>query len=479
MNRNSLFQTKSLCVTIPSILNENNSNKLYDNIPSPTYIETNSVKKLIRAEVPFKIKNFDIFKDDWLKLIDEHGQGKSFSEHILRYFFQRDENISNDLNNGDTLDSNKINISGSLDSNFSGNVLEHFQIRMTIDEYINYEGEINLYLSQINLLNDSTLSNKLKNILNYSKLEDFSNSEFSRINIWHSYKNTLSQFHYDSYENFLYLCKGKKIFTLSPNNSKLIKSCKYGENSGNQYERVNFKRNTPGLKKKRENFFNEMEEILINYKNKNSNINNLSTNYDVINDYEKIINKISKYFLIQIEVNENEMIYIPEGWWHQVQTVGEDNLAFNFWWDKTNLMLDHNKELYLIKHSVSNLVEKKIKRLYRINMKKSNYRKYRMASLKKLLEKNDHKKILSLFFIDNTDSNYSSEEIDFDLIGMVITYSEFEKYKDSVSDNEGFFQKFWQLMEEKSLTGRLMENINKMKRCISICIIEELKKFYM
>jgi oxalate decarboxylase/phosphoglucose isomerase-like protein (cupin superfamily) len=108
-----------------------------------------------------------------------------------------------------------------------------------------------------------------------------------------------------------------------------------------------------------------------------------------------MINKISKYFLIQIEVNENEMIYIPEGWWHQVQTVGEDNLAFNFWWDKTNLLLDHNKELFLIKHSVSNLVEKKIKSLYKINVKKSAYKKYRMVSLKKLLEKNDLKKNLA------------------------------------------------------------------------------------
>ena len=98
--------------------------------------------------------------------------------------------------------------------------------------------------------------------------------------------------------------------------------------------------------------------------------------------------------------------------------------------------------------------------------------------LNKLLEKNDHKKILSIFFKDNSDSNDSSREIDFDLIGMVIIYSEFENHKDSVSDNERFFQKFWQLMEDKSLTGRFMENINKMKRYISIYIIDELKKFY-
>ena len=61
MNRNSIFQTNSLCITLPLLLNENISDTLYNNIPSLTNIERNTIKKLIKAEVPFKIKNFEIF----------------------------------------------------------------------------------------------------------------------------------------------------------------------------------------------------------------------------------------------------------------------------------------------------------------------------------------------------------------------------------------------------------------------------------
>ena len=35
---------------------------------------------------------------------------------------------------------------------------------------------------------------------------------------------------------------------------------------------------------------------------------------------------------ISVKLTKGEMLYLPYGWWHQVDTVGESNLNANFWW---------------------------------------------------------------------------------------------------------------------------------------------------
>ena len=466
MNRNFIFQLESL--TLDAKLD------MID-------IDMKKLRVLLEKEVPFKIKNYEIFQKNFS---NKHlTEDKFFSENILKFIFgselqhQREDNkdttcsmnsldvfnskgrnIEKEENISDYKDESsiflpKLSISASLDNKFSGNVLEHNQIEMTIDEYISYRGEINLYLSQINLIN----LDHLNNMLRFQNLEKIVNKEFSRINIWHSYKPTLSKFHYDGYENFLFLIKGKKIFTTAPNNSILIKPSKIGENSGNQYERVNFKRMTPKLSKIKEELNNEVKFFF----QKDSG-NNLTERV-----YIDLIKKITKYFLVEIELNENEIIYIPEGWWHQVETIGDDNLAFNFWWEKSNILIDNNKEIFVIKQSLNKLVEKKIKAVYIKNIRRKEYKKFRLRNLKRYISQKKHNYLIKTLFPGNNPSLSVTNDY---FIGICLIYTQFEKQKNS-PDNKTFFQKFWEIIEEKGLSEKFFKNINDMKRKIALDIL--------
>jgi ribosomal protein L16 Arg81 hydroxylase len=35
---------------------------------------------------------------------------------------------------------------------------------------------------------------------------------------------------------------------------------------------------------------------------------------------------------VRIELQAGEVLYIPAYWWHQVQSLGEENVNLNFWW---------------------------------------------------------------------------------------------------------------------------------------------------
>ena len=36
---------------------------------------------------------------------------------------------------------------------------------------------------------------------------------------------------------------------------------------------------------------------------------------------------------IDCEVNEGDMLFVPTRWWHDVDSVGEINIAINFWYN--------------------------------------------------------------------------------------------------------------------------------------------------
>lgn len=47
------------------------------------------------------------------------------------------------------------------------------------------------------------------------------------------------------------------------------------------------------------------------------------------------VNKISDFpyeSCIEIVLNAGEMIYLPYGWWHQIDSIGERNMNANYWW---------------------------------------------------------------------------------------------------------------------------------------------------
>lgn len=439
MNKNLIFNFKCL---------ELNFNQQEKDIASYKRL----INQLISSELPFKIKNF--------KMLNEYSDTKEIIKQCLS---PKTQNLQE-----------KFKISASMDKSFSGNSLEHSQIEMSLDEYFNYKGEITLYLSQINLLQtkDKNQQNGLEKVLHYSIIEELiPYNEFSKINIWHSFKNTLSKFHYDSYDNFLYLIKGKKEILMSYNKTKFIKPSKIGENSGNQCDRIIFKKNTPFLTNLKQSLYNLVNEFQITGDNlKRLDNDNISHINNLVSNYKEIVNKITKNFMMKIDLYPNELIFIPEGWWHQVETIGDDNLAFNFWWEKTNKLVENGKEMFLIKQSLSSLVEKKIKLLYKKCLKKfkKEYKIFSVKNLQKLLDQKKFKPLIELIF------NHSKPKADYEILKWVTLYCEFEKHKNA--DQEGFFEFFWKTLQDYQCDFLFMEKINEMKHKISVIILDEMKK---
>lgn len=411
------------------------------------------IEELIKNEIPFKIINARLINKEFD--LETNENNVFISQKFIRNLVIRESeqiNINNISGNTKTT----IRVSASLDKSFTGDAINHSQIEMSLDEYFEYKGEINLYLTQLNLL-ELHSSNKLQEKISYSKLENIISENFSRINIWHSFKNTLSKFHYDSYENFLCVLKGTKTVLLAPNNSKFIKAYPLGENSGNQCQRIRYKRSNDVIQK-----------MKIEYEAKQ-----YERDYSILQCYKEDLIKISKYFIIKSTINENEILYIPEGWWHQVETFGKDNLAINFWWNKSNKIFGCGKEIFLIKQAMLSLVENKIHKLY-LN-KKSKFKQFSIEYMKKLIEKKKYKLLFDKIFNDkiNEEKNFYK---------WIILYSEFEKFKNlDLLDSKTFeiklfFENFWKFLGEYDSTSIFMDNINEMKSKAKNLILEELKK---
>ncbi len=69
-------------------------------------------------------------------------------------------------------------------------------------------------------------SSTLNKILSQFGLEEicsFFSDEIERINLWASKKPTSSSWHYDSYDNFLFMIEGQKTFYLYPPNEPSMK----------------------------------------------------------------------------------------------------------------------------------------------------------------------------------------------------------------------------------------------------------------
>jgi hypothetical protein len=106
-----------------------------------TKIDFNELNKLFKKEIPFIISDCNIIKDP-----------NASNSDLIKLL----------------LNKNIYKVSASLDKTFSGMANEHSQIEMDVQEYLDYKGNINLYLSQINLLENKNL----KNCLNYNKLTE-------------------------------------------------------------------------------------------------------------------------------------------------------------------------------------------------------------------------------------------------------------------------------------------------------------------
>lgn len=369
---------------------------------------------LIKNQVPFILKGFVNINEEYIssftKANNPNMAAESIQTQLLKFLFK---------------DNNPLKISASQNGLFSGVAEDFSQVSANIDQYLNYEGNLKLYLSQIDIknklenteININTPNNKDKNnnntyninnnqLINYEAIRhilhrNFNIRNFDSINIWHSKKGSIiSKFHYDYYENFLYIFKGEKIVYLSPYSANMIFSDIYGDNTINQANRydklklsvlffrklkkikkLNFQRIANHLKNTIYNLIKLAKEKLSTEKvhkclennnkvllsklvseklSKNDSLN--SALESLINKYSDLIqNQIGKSFILAAELKEGQIIYIPEGYWHKVKTNGADNLAFNFWWNNFNRIISLNKEIFTIKSSLYSLVDKYIK----------------------------------------------------------------------------------------------------------------------
>jgi len=226
--------------------------------------------------------------------------------------------------------SNPIDISVSQNKEFSGHYLEHNTTSQTFRDFLNYEGPYNLYLAQFplyekqNTLRESNLLIKEQSFENeksllqklFDKEKDFLKiclklkGNIHRVNLWFSKKETFSHLHYDSYDNFLFMLKGKKIFNLFPPNDYSIKCESVLTNSFQQSKQL--------CKSRRK---------------------------------------------LQIELKNNEAIFIPQGWYHDVSSFGEGNIiAVNIWFNSIEDICNQ-REKYLFRYLTSKLLDNEIQKL--------------------------------------------------------------------------------------------------------------------
>lgn len=201
-----------------------------------------------------------------------------------------------------------VDVSISKNSLFSSE--SHFTKKLTIDEFIAYSGEFHLYLAQIPLVQKlrpcdfynyfPSPANKLKidkhfqsqlegitNVLRFPEVVSLKCSQLEVINVWANKSCATSQWHFDAYDNYLAVVKGRKIVRLL--------DC-----------------NQTGL-------------VLTD------------------NDFSMVEQRF-KDSVIECELMPQQVLRIPEGWLHCVVSDAE-TVAFNFWFTSA---LEKSKKLFPI-----------------------------------------------------------------------------------------------------------------------------------
>ena len=107
-------------------------------------------------------------------------------------------------------------------------------------------------------------------------------------NIWISPKGTRTALHFDAVENLNIQVQGSKSFLLFPPRILAMHACRWNS-----------------------------QAAYVSSVDPRRQLNIESFPYDL---GEEVI-------LLQ-----GEMLYLPYGWWHQVDTIGDENLNANFWW---------------------------------------------------------------------------------------------------------------------------------------------------
>ena len=83
---------------------------------------------------------------------------------------------------------------------------------------------------------------------------------------------------------------------------------------------------------------------------------------------------------MKITLTENQIVYVPQGWYHEVASFGDENIiALNIWFNSIE-DLCNGREKYLLKYLISNQIESELKELI------PNYKKTIQDDCQKLLK---------------------------------------------------------------------------------------------
>lgn len=149
--------------------------------------------------------------------------------------------------------------------------------------------------------------------------------EMDFINIWYSKRETTSNWHYDSYDNFLCTLKGtKRFYILPPNDFKPYL----------KYESV------------LTDMYNQADETMeISHTGRRGLRRKLQT----------------------VIIRENEALYLPKGWHHKVSSFGEKIVAIKFWFrsvERCSLASSLNKE-FIWRYITHEIIEQRVKEFLR------------------------------------------------------------------------------------------------------------------
>ncbi|XP_024527933.1 uncharacterized protein LOC9631850 isoform X5 [Selaginella moellendorffii] len=208
---------------------------------------------------------------------------------------------------------------------FYGDIRSHERVALPFREYLDMvlsPGEHNdqFYLAQVPIrVKDSTEKPPLASLESEISVPEFLDEDaVSNINLWMSSTSSRSSIHYDPYRNVLGVVMGQKKVTLWPPDAApyLYPKPLYGEASN--HSEVNF----------------------------------------VEPDYQKYprFRDASKHSLVLV-VDAGSAVFIPEAWFHQVDSAAL-TIAVNFWWaSKQSYAFDTPMDSYYLRRILMSLLD--------------------------------------------------------------------------------------------------------------------------
>ena len=288
--------------------------------------DSENIDRLIAKGQPFYIENIGY-------LIDTNDDEKSciWIQEILKELMENETVIDVSCAEADEME-------------YSGNPMNRESVDLRIKDFV--EGffalmghqqhwianiGLNLYLSQLCLYSKDVHATQIHGI---HQIKDFppnilQNKDLDMVNLWMNIPRSRSTLHYDANHNLLTVHKGsKRVFLISPELQNSVNS-------------ISLFTDTP---------------------------NHTSRSFLEIVDIFQTLQKERKYDskLFEIEIRENQALFIPEGWWHQVDSQ-EFTIAVNYWFSSPlqPYLNDSSILPYVVRQSINRLVLASVKENFR------------------------------------------------------------------------------------------------------------------